>query len=72
MSKKYDQCVEMLRQLVSGVQGAPYPGDTFDMEVYQIWYEHMQRAAVESFEWLGDNAPEEKTDFNKALKPFFN
>ncbi|MCH5289601.1 MAG: hypothetical protein J1E32_06785 [Treponema sp.] len=72
MNRKYNQCVNMLRQLVSDVQGAPYPGNDFNMELYQIWYEHIQRAAVETLGWLDENAPEEKTDFSKTLKQFFN
>ena len=37
------------------VQGAPYPGDDIKSELYTIWYEHAQRAAVECFEFLDAN-----------------
>lgn len=42
MDKKVKQCIEMLRQLVSDVQGAPYPGEDINKELYSIWYEHAQ------------------------------
>jgi hypothetical protein len=67
MNRKYEQCVKMLRQLVSDVQGAPYPGENFEPELYRIWYEHVQRVAVECFEYLDDNFPEERADFDKTL-----
>ncbi len=57
----------MTRQLVSDVQGAPYPGDNFEPELYRIWYEHVQRSAVECFEYLDANFPMEKVDFDKTL-----
>ena len=70
MNKKYEQCVKMLRQLVSDVQGAPYPGNDFEPELYQIWYEHVQRAAVECFEYLDDNFPLEREDIDSTLNKF--
>ena len=46
MDKKTQQCIKMLRDLVSDVQGAPFPGPDLKPELYEIWYEHAQRAAV--------------------------
>ena len=71
MDKKVKQCIDMLRQLVSDVQGAPYPGEDIDKELYAIWYEHAQSAAVKCFEYLDDNFPEEKEDFDKTLNKMF-
>lgn len=71
MTKKYETCIKMLRQLVSDVQGAPYPSENFESELYKIWYEHVQRTAVECFEYLDDNFPQEKEDFDKTLKKIF-
>lgn len=71
MTKKYETCIKMLRQLVSDVQGAPYPSENFEPELYKIWYEHVQRAAVECFEFLDDNFPQEKENFDKTLKKMF-
>ena len=71
MDKKTKECIKMLRGLVSDVQGAPFPGGDIDTELYAIWYEHAQKAAVECFEYLDDNFPEEKADFSKTLNKFF-
>lgn len=71
MDKKVKQCIEMLRQLVSDVQGAPYPGDDINNELYSIWYEHAQAAAVSCFEYLDENFPEESKDVTKKLDRLF-
>ena len=42
-----------------------------DKELYAIWYEHAQSAAVKCFEYLDDNFPEEKEDFDKTLNKMF-
>lgn len=72
MDKKTKQCIEMLRQLVSDVQGAPYPGENINNELYSIWYEHAQRAAVLCFEFLDENFPEESKDVSKKIDKLFN
>jgi hypothetical protein len=72
MDSKTKKCIDMMRQLVSDVQGAPYPGDPFEPELYRIWYEHAQRAAVDCFEYLHDNFPEEQQAFSNKLKNIFD
>ena len=42
-----------LRNLVSDVQGAPYPGNVNE-ELYYIWYEHAQKNAMDCFEFLDE------------------
>lgn len=71
MDKKTMQCIKMLRGLVSNVQGAPFPGDDMKPELYKIWYEHAQISAVECFEFLNDNFPEEQTELNKTIDRLF-
>lgn len=71
MDKKAKQCIQMLRDLVSDVQGAPFPGDNLKSELYEIWYEHTQRSAVECFEFLNDNFPEEQKELNKTIDKMF-
>ena len=71
MDKKVKQCIEMLRQLVSDVQGAPYPGEDINNELYSIWYEHAQAAAVAGLEYLDENFPEESKDVTKKLDKLF-
>ena len=39
MDKKIKKCIEMMRDLVSDVQGAPFPGGDLKSELYEIWYE---------------------------------
>lgn len=67
MDKKFKECAEKLRKLVSDIQGAPYPSDLQD-ELYFIWYEHVQKAAMECFEFLNENFPNEANDVDKSLK----
>jgi hypothetical protein len=72
MDKKTKEFAELMRQLVSDVQGAPYPGDGFEPELYSIWYEHVQRNAQNCFEFLDENFPTEKKDLGKTLQKMFN
>ena len=67
MDKRLKECAEKLRKLVSDVQGAPYPG-SLDNELYMIWYEHIQKNAIDCFEFLDANIPPEKSDVSDALK----
>ena len=71
MDKKTKECVDRLRDLVSSVQGAPFPNDEIKPELYTIWYEHAQRAATECFEFLNDNFPESHKDMNKMVDKLF-
>lgn len=66
MDRKLKQCAENLRRLVSDVQGAPYPGEV-DPELYLIWYEHIQKTAIECFEFLDENIPDDRSEIDKAL-----
>ena len=68
MDKKTKECIRMLRNLVSDVQGAPYPGDDIKSELYTIWYEHAQRAAVECFEFLDVNFQRDKKAITKSIE----
>ncbi|HAK68052.1 MAG TPA: hypothetical protein DEO40_01400 [Treponema sp.] len=67
-----EQFLSMIRQLVSDVQGAPYPGDGFEPELYSIWYEHVQKNAQECFEFLDENFPSDKEGVKKTLQKMFN
>ena len=67
MDKKVKECSEKLRKLVSDIQGAPYPGN-LDDELYYIWYEHVQRNAMECYEFLDEYFPTDQKDVTKALK----
>lgn len=71
MDKKSKQCIQMLRDLVSDVQGAPFPGDEVKSELYKIWYEHAQKAAVDCFEFLDNNYPEEQKELDKSIDKLF-
>lgn len=68
MDNKLKECGEKLRKLVSDVQGAPYPG-SLENELYMIWYEHIQKTAMECFEFLDENIPQEKeNDISNTLE----
>ncbi len=73
MEKKtsIEDFVGMIRQLVSDVQGAPYPGQGFEPELYAIWYEHVQRNAQDCFEFLDENFPADKSELSKTLQKMF-
>lgn len=71
MDKKTKQCIQMMRDLVSDIQGAPFPGSDINTELYSIWYEHTQRAAVECFEFLNANFPKEQKELNKSIEKIF-
>lgn len=49
----------IIRQLVSDIQGAPYPY-TVSSELYTIWYEHAQLIAVQALEYLNESGLEDK------------
>jgi hypothetical protein len=68
---KVESFVKMIRQLVSDVQGAPYPGDGFELEVYRIWYEHVQKNAQDCYEFLAANFPLESKAFNQSIDQMF-
>lgn len=72
MDKKTKKCIEMMRDLVSSVQGAPFPTGDLKLELYSIWYEHAQKAAVECFEYLNDNFPDEQKELNKSIDKMFD
>ena len=71
MDKKTKQCVQMLRDLVSDVQGAPFPGGELKNELYEIWYEHAQRGAQNCFEFLDENFPVDDSKFKNSLNKMF-
>ena len=66
MDTKLDECVAMMRKLVSAVQGAPYPS-AIENELYTIWFEHIQRSAIDCFEFLDANFPLEKDNVSASL-----
>ncbi len=58
--KKMDQeGYEIMKQLVSDVQGAPYPNN-IENELYKIWYEHAQQVAIQCLEYIAVNFPKDK------------
>lgn len=70
MDKKLEKCIEIIRTLVSDVQGVPYFGEEVKPELYSIWYEHVQRDAVNAFEFLDENYPD-KNEIGKSLDKIF-
>ena len=67
MNERVQDCVEMLRQLVSDVQGAPYPSEDLKLELYTIWSEHAQKAAVSCLEFLNEHFPEDKEKMDEKI-----
>ena len=67
MDKQLQKCIEIMRNLVSDIQGAPYPGEEVKPELYAIWYEHVQRGAQNCFEFLDENFPVNDSKFKNSL-----
>ena len=61
MAKIDDEGLAILKQLVSDVQGAPFPQDV-NNELYDIWYEHAQRVVIQCLEYSDLNFPELKEE----------
>ncbi len=72
MDKKTKECIQMMRDLVSAIQGAPFPGGEIKPELYGIWYEHAQKSAVQCFEFLNANFPKEQAELTKTIDKLFN
>ncbi|MCI6797887.1 MAG: hypothetical protein ACI4MA_04290 [Treponema sp.] len=70
MDKQLQKCIEIMRNLVSDIQGAPYPGEEVKPELYAIWYEHVQRDAINAFEFLDEHFPD-RADFTKSIDKIF-
>jgi len=51
-----DRGLSLLRQLMSEIEGAPFPAGA-QGELYSIWYEHAQSVAQESLEYLNNLDP---------------
>ena len=68
MAKADKEAAELLKRLASDLQGAPYPGENFDMELYRIWYEHVQQNVQSSFEFLDSHFPSDKKDIDKTIE----
>jgi len=51
----------ILKQLISDVEGAPFP-NAINHELYTIWYEHVQRAANDALEYLNTWDSDSKSD----------
>lgn len=62
LDEKITMCTKLMRELVSNVQGAPYPGEDINKDLYYIWYEHAQQSAVECFRFLNEYFPDEEKD----------
>ncbi|MCI5829392.1 MAG: hypothetical protein UHY90_11365 [Treponema sp.] len=67
-----EELTKLMRQLVSDVQGAPFPGPNFEPELYSIWYEHVQRGAQNCFEYLDEHFPIDNTEFKNSLNKMFS
>ncbi|MEI6876967.1 MAG: hypothetical protein WCL50_17770 [Spirochaetota bacterium] len=52
-----DRGMSFLRQLMSDVEGAPFPG-TVQEELYAIWYEHAQGVAQDALKYLNTIDPD--------------
>lgn len=52
-----DKGYVILRQLISDVEGAPFP-NAINNELYTMWYEHVQIAAHAALEFLNTYDPD--------------
>ncbi|HAZ97230.1 MULTISPECIES: hypothetical protein [unclassified Treponema] len=70
-NKNVEELTRLMRQLVSDVQGAPFPSEKIEPELYSIWYEHVQRGAQNCFEFLEQHFPLDNSEFKDSLKKIF-
>ncbi|ULQ60313.1 hypothetical protein K7I13_03115 [Brucepastera parasyntrophica] len=63
--------IEIMKQLVSDIQGAPYP-NVVDNELYRIWYEHVQIVASKCLEYIDRTFPNEKKTGKSRNSKFKN
>lgn len=70
MNGNFEECIGKLRALVSDVQGAPYPS-AIENELYTIWFEHIQRSAMDCFVFLNENFPQEAESVSESLEGIF-
>ena len=70
-NKNVEELTKLMRQLVSDVQGAPFPSEKIEQELYSIWYEHVQRGAQNCFEFLEQHFPLDNSEFKDSLKKIF-
>ena len=70
MNSKLEKCIGKLIANVSDVQGAPYPS-AIENELYTIWFEHIQRAAMDCFVFLNENFPQEPDEISQSLEGIF-
>jgi hypothetical protein len=61
------RATDIIVQLISSLQGAPYPG-TIDNELYTIWYEHAQIAAQEALEYLEKKQKKPKDELDDLVE----
>ncbi len=65
--RQQKKCLELMRRLISEIQGAPYSKDCIDPELYEIWFEHAQKTAVECFQFVNENDPKEQRKVAKSI-----
>ena len=70
-NKNVEELTKLMRQLVSDVQGAPFPSEKIVPELYSVWYEHVQRGAQNCFEFLEQHFPLDNSEFKDSLKKIF-
>lgn len=61
------EIIKLMRQLVSDVQGAPFPGEKIEPELYSIWYEHVQRGAQNCYEYLEEHFPVDNSEITETI-----
>ena len=69
MKKMDPEGYEIMKQLVSDVQGAPYP-NVVENELYRIWYEHAQLIAIQCLEYIDKNFPKDRDKDSENLPKF--
>ncbi|MFZ4614833.1 MAG: hypothetical protein ACOYM2_01395 [Rectinemataceae bacterium] len=60
-----ERSLGLLRQLMSDIEGAPFPG-AVEGELYTIWYEHAQSSAQEVLQYLNNLDPNYGKEPNDA------
>ncbi len=70
-NKSVEELTRLMRQLVSDVQGAPFPSENIEPEHYSNWYDHGQRGAQNCFDVWEQHFPLDNSEFIDSLKKIF-
>ncbi|MFW5800809.1 MAG: hypothetical protein ACOCVC_02145 [Spirochaeta sp.] len=62
-----DKGIELLKQLIGAIEGAPYP-HTLKSELYTIWHEHALNIATDALSYVNNQQKKQKDRLPKSIQ----